>query len=127
MEIVCTSVEKGGEHSLLHDLNFQKETYDAKHVIVSGSYGAQITKVTSYSVISLIPISHQTFKNPRPALLKILAESGSVPGDAQDVENGTGASASTKRAVDTYKPKKKGSKTVGLQHPQCCYSFLFLW
>jgi transcription initiation factor TFIID/TFIIF subunit len=116
MEILCTAVEKGGEHSLLHDLNFQKETYDAKHVIVSGSDGAQITKVISYFVIFLIPIFYQTFKNPRPGLLKILAESGPVPGDAQDVENGTGAgaSASAKRTVDSHKSKKKGNKIVGL-------------
>lgn len=35
MEIVLTATEKGGEHSLPHDLNFQSERYEAKHNVVS--------------------------------------------------------------------------------------------
>ena len=35
MEIVLTAAEKGGEHSLPHDLNFQSERYEAKHTVVS--------------------------------------------------------------------------------------------
>lgn len=35
MEIVLTAAEKGGEHSLPHDLNFQSERYEAKHNVVS--------------------------------------------------------------------------------------------
>ncbi|KAH0547508.1 hypothetical protein FGG08_000233 [Glutinoglossum americanum] len=88
MEIVFHTVEKGGDHSIAHDLNFQKETYDAKHTL--------------------------TFKNPKPALLKALAESGSVPGDAQDIGNGAGASASAKRTADSHKSKKKGTKTIDM-------------
>lgn len=35
MEIVLSSLEKGGDHSLAHDLNFQAERYEAKHQLVS--------------------------------------------------------------------------------------------
>jgi transcription initiation factor IIF auxiliary subunit len=35
MEIILTALEKGGEHSLPHDLNFQSERYEAKHNVVS--------------------------------------------------------------------------------------------
>lgn len=35
MEIVLSSMEKGGDHSLNHDLNFQSERYEAKHQLVS--------------------------------------------------------------------------------------------
>lgn len=35
MEIILTATEKGGEHSLPHDLNFQSERYEAKHNVVS--------------------------------------------------------------------------------------------
>ena len=35
MEIALTAIDKGGEHVLAHDLNFQTERYEAKHPIVS--------------------------------------------------------------------------------------------
>ena len=34
MEIVFTGVDKGGDHPIFHDLNFQEQRYEAKHVIV---------------------------------------------------------------------------------------------
>ena len=36
MSIVLTAIEKGGEHTIVHDLNFQTPHYDAKHTIVRG-------------------------------------------------------------------------------------------
>lgn len=35
MEIVLTAVEKGGDHPIAHDLNFQSEMYESTHTIVS--------------------------------------------------------------------------------------------
>ena len=35
MSIILTAVEKGGDHTLVHDLNFQSNRYEAKHAIVS--------------------------------------------------------------------------------------------
>lgn len=35
MEILLSSLEKGGDHTLPHDLNFQAERYEAKHQLVS--------------------------------------------------------------------------------------------
>jgi len=58
MQITLMTKEKGGEHHILHDLNFQKEIYDHKETI--------------------------TFKNPKPGLIELLRDSGPVPGD----ENG---------------------------------------
>ena len=34
MNIVLTAAEKGGEHTIVHDLNFQQSQYEAKHPIV---------------------------------------------------------------------------------------------
>ena len=34
MSISLTPAEKGADHTIIHDLNFQKNHYDAKHVIV---------------------------------------------------------------------------------------------
>jgi len=58
MEIVLTGMDKGGDHTVAHDLNFQSNRYEAKHTI--------------------------TFKNPKPGLLAALRETGAVPGE----ENG---------------------------------------
>ncbi|KAI4146268.1 MAG: hypothetical protein LQ340_005990 [Diploschistes diacapsis] len=58
MQIILTAKEKGGDHTVVHDLNFQSNQYEAKHVI--------------------------SFKNPKPNLLALLRETGPVPGD----ENG---------------------------------------
>lgn len=35
MRITVTGIDKGGDHELLHDLNFQNERYEAEHKIVS--------------------------------------------------------------------------------------------
>lgn len=35
MTIVLSATNKGGDHSLEHDLNFQSERYEAKHTVVS--------------------------------------------------------------------------------------------
>lgn len=55
MSIDLVAAEKGGKHTLTHDLNFAKPRYEAKQTV--------------------------TFKNPNPALLDILRKSGSVPGE----------------------------------------------
>lgn len=59
MTIDLYTTEKGGKNTLIHDLNFNSPRYEAKHVV--------------------------TFKNPSANLVKLLGESGSVPGE----ENGT--------------------------------------
>ena len=35
MEIVLTAVDKGGDHTVAHDLNFREEKYITKHPIAS--------------------------------------------------------------------------------------------
>ncbi|KAK1146109.1 transcription factor TFIIF complex subunit Tfg3 [Aspergillus melleus] len=65
------------EHSVLHDLNFAQSRYESKHSI--------------------------TFKNPKPALLALLRESGPVPGD----ENGV----KTKRSAGADEGSKKKKRT----------------
>lgn len=47
MRITVTVMDKGGDHELLHDLNFQKERYEAEHKIVSCTW----TMSTSTRVI----------------------------------------------------------------------------
>ncbi|KAF2431300.1 hypothetical protein EJ08DRAFT_670134 [Tothia fuscella] len=50
MKIHCSAIGRGGDQILDHDLNFQSERYEAKHVV--------------------------TFRNPKPDLLEELAKSG---------------------------------------------------
>jgi len=49
MNIVLTAVGKGGEHTLDHDLNFQSERYEAKHLVVrtAAQMGTRQTVLTS--------------------------------------------------------------------------------
>ncbi|KAJ5101800.1 hypothetical protein NUU61_004022 [Penicillium alfredii] len=70
-------------HTINHDLNFAQTRYESKHVIV--------------------------FKNPKPAFLAALRESGPVPGD----ENGM----KSKRAAggeESAKKKKRTDKNVDM-------------
>jgi hypothetical protein len=97
------------EHSVTHDLNFAQARYESKHVIVrplaSNSLPPDI-EMDGWLTI-------QTFKNPKPALLNALRESGPVPGD----ENGVKA----KRAAggdEGSKKRKKTEKNVSCFHPQ---------
>lgn len=73
MLLVLTPKDKGADISVGHDLNFQSEHYETKHPIV--------------------------FKNPKPALLTILKESGPVPGDTNGVK-GRDESAKKKKRPD---------------------------
>jgi transcription initiation factor IIF auxiliary subunit len=79
MTIDLYTTEKGGKNTLNHDLNFAKGRYEAKHVV--------------------------TFKNPSAALINILRESGSVPGD----ENGA------KRKGGEKLPRKKTGGNVDME------------
>jgi transcription initiation factor IIF auxiliary subunit len=72
MTIDLYTTEKGGKHTLVHDLNFAKGRYDAKHTI--------------------------TFKNPNAALVNILRETGPVPGDENGSRKKGGEDKKRKRA-----------------------------
>ncbi|KAJ5690232.1 Transcription initiation factor TFIID subunit 14 [Penicillium macrosclerotiorum] len=71
-------------HSIQHDLNFMSERYEAKHQIV--------------------------FRNPKPALLAALRESGPVPGDENGVKSKRGAAA----GEENTKKKKRTEKNVDM-------------
>ncbi|MCJ1329451.1 hypothetical protein MMC10_006131 [Thelotrema lepadinum] len=71
MQIILTAVEKGGDHTIVHDLNFQSNQYEAKHVV--------------------------TFKNPKPNLLAVLRETGPVPGDENGRKKGEESAKKRKR------------------------------
>ncbi|PWY84959.1 putative Ran-specific GTPase-activating protein 1 [Aspergillus heteromorphus CBS 117.55] len=75
LQINLTAADK--DHILTHDLNFAQARYESKHNI--------------------------TFKNPKPALLSLLRESGPVPGD----ENGV----KSKRAAAGEEGSKKKKRT----------------
>lgn len=72
MTIDLFAAEKGGKHTIAHDLNFAKPRYEAKHVI--------------------------TFKNPNANLVEILRKSGPIPDDANGArKKGGDADAKKKR------------------------------
>ncbi|KAJ5783030.1 hypothetical protein N7457_004804 [Penicillium paradoxum] len=71
-------------YTLSHDLNFASNRYESKHVI--------------------------TFKNPKPALLALLRESGPVPGD----ENGAIKSKRPGVGEESAKKKKRADKNVDM-------------
>lgn len=82
-ELKIDLLDAGGKtHEFLHDLNFQQNKYEVKHVI--------------------------TFKSPRPALLAALRDSGPVPGEA----NGAAGNKrqSEVGAGGEQKKKKKGGE-----------------
>ena len=89
MQIHLTAVDKGGEHVIPHDLNFQSEHYETKHPVV-GSLSIFVGIESTYLMY------HQTFKNPKPGLLEKLRASGPVTAEANGV-----------RARDESAKKKK--------------------
>ncbi|PYI11116.1 putative Ran-specific GTPase-activating protein 1 [Aspergillus sclerotiicarbonarius CBS 121057] len=81
MQIGLTAADK--EHFVTHDLNFAQPRYESKHVI--------------------------TFKNPKPALLAALRESGPVPGDENGVKSKRSAAGE-----EGSKKKKRTEKSVDM-------------
>ncbi|KAF2087492.1 hypothetical protein K490DRAFT_73860 [Saccharata proteae CBS 121410] len=79
MQIILSSLHKGGEHTIEHDLNFQSERYEAKHTI--------------------------TFKNPKPDLIALLRESGPA-GEENGVRNRSSMPSSKKRKDKTVDMEK---------------------
>lgn len=73
MTIDLYTTEKGGKNTLVHDLNFAKTRYEAKHSI--------------------------SFKNPSAALINILRETGPVPGDENGARKKTDGEKKRKRAA----------------------------
>ena len=69
--------EKGSKIPLLHDLNFAKERYEAKHVVA--------------------------FKNPSAALVQILRETGPVPGEENGKKDKKRGSSKKGGAMDMEK------------------------
>ncbi|CCJ30677.1 unnamed protein product, partial [Pneumocystis jirovecii] len=61
MDIVISYAERGGETTIKHDLNFQQTKYENEHIL--------------------------TIVNPRPALQRLLAESGPIPEHSVDLED----------------------------------------
>ena len=51
MRIIVSALDKGGDHELSHDLNFQQERYEAEHKIVSSTLGAMSMKSKSRPLI----------------------------------------------------------------------------
>lgn len=38
MEVLLHAIDKGGDHSIRHDLNFQKNKYESIHPVVSTAF-----------------------------------------------------------------------------------------
>jgi len=92
MEVVLHTADKGGDHLIRHDLNFQKPRYEMIHTV--------------------------TFTNPRANLAKLLAQSGPVPGyDGIPVEeNGVGKRDKRKHdGDDRVKKKGKSEKQLDME------------
>jgi transcription initiation factor IIF auxiliary subunit len=84
------AVEKGGKHTIAHDLNFAQPRYEAKHVI--------------------------NFKNPNPNLLDVLRKSGPVPDDANGArKKGGDADARKKKKTGQVDMDRLADGLVKLQ------------
>jgi len=88
MTIDLYTTEKGGKNSLIHDLNFGKPRYEAKHSI--------------------------TFKNPSAALIALLRDSGPVPGEENGARKKTDAERKRKRAAGNVDMEKLAESLVKL-------------
>ena len=88
MTIDLYTTEKGGKSILVHDLNFAKPHYEAKHVI--------------------------TFKNPSAALIDFLRETGPVPGDENGSRKKTDGEKKRKRAAGAVDMEKLADALVKL-------------
>ena len=88
MTVDLYTTEKGGKNTLIHDLNFAKPHYEAKHVI--------------------------SFKNPSAALINLLRDSGPVPGDENSGRKKTDTEKKRKRAAGGVDMEKLADSLVKL-------------
>jgi transcription initiation factor IIF auxiliary subunit len=88
MTIDLYTTEKGGKNTLVHDLNFAKPHYEAKHVV--------------------------SFKNPSAALINILRETGPVPGDENGSRKKADGDKKRKRAAGAVDMEKLADALVKL-------------
>ncbi|KAF3224083.1 hypothetical protein TWF191_006198 [Orbilia oligospora] len=85
MEIVLHSADKGGDHTIKHDLHFQQPKYDITTTI--------------------------TFNNPKPGLLKLLQASGPVPG-FDGLGEAEPPTRKSQKAAPEEKSSKKASRSM---------------
>lgn len=122
MEIVLTAVEKGGEYSIAHDLNFQSEMYESKHVLVSYNLSwfttSSLLLLCRLDLVKTNTYIIQTFKNPKPNFMQALKETGPVPGDEANGVHKQKRGASKQNADgvegghETSKKRKRGAQAV---------------
>lgn len=64
--------------------------------------------------------AQQTFKNPKPALLAVLKETGPIPGEENGVKGSSGKKGGPKTEDGTpeVKKKKRGGATVTYPRPR---------
>ncbi|KGO74304.1 Uncharacterized protein PITC_019740 [Penicillium italicum] len=85
-------------YTIQHDLNFAQTRYESKHVLVS-------------LILNPSPFErkYETFKNPKPALMAALRESGPVPGDENGLKHKRPAGGE-----ESAKKKKRTDKNVDM-------------
>ncbi|PQE25073.1 transcription initiation factor TFIID subunit 14 protein [Rutstroemia sp. NJR-2017a BVV2] len=89
MTIDLFTTEKGGKHSIAHDLNFAKPRYEAKHTI--------------------------HFKNPSRELINLLRETGPVPGDENGASRKKGDADKKRKRTNQIDMEKLAEGLVKLQ------------
>lgn len=95
-------------YTIQHDLNFAQTRYESKHVLVSLLLKPSIReKVWCADQWRLFFRPVQTFKNPKPALMAALRESGPVPGDENGIKHKRPAGGE-----ESAKKKKRTDKNV---------------
>ncbi len=94
MGVVLYFTDGGGSQTIAHDLNFAQERYENSHILV---WNTQILNV----------LILQTFKNPKPNLLRALAQSG----PAESLERAQTPASKEKRKLDIDDKRGKKNKT----------------
>ena len=63
LSIILTATEKGGDHTVGHDLNFAQPRYESVHTIVSSSYNFLVLQYTLWGSLTLTPRLHIALAN----------------------------------------------------------------
>ncbi|CAG8091658.1 unnamed protein product [Penicillium nalgiovense] len=96
-------------YTIQHDLNFAQTRYESKHVLVSLLLNPSIREKVWCTDQWRILLPVQTFKNPKPALMAALRESGPVPGDENGIKHKRPAGGE-----ESAKKKKRTDKNVDM-------------
>lgn len=123
MEVVLHAIDKGGDHSIRHDLNFQKNKYESVHSIVSPHFLLLPAVVAIDRIVDVRDLTRPWVTRDR-TLSRLWQPLAQFPEQTLRRRRRTGSpSVTSARMMEKREPRKRAGANVPSVFPHPCHFF----